>query len=72
MKVAKESWTIKANIEIRKNKFTTLILFTPVIHKIINSFCLSNFKIEKIKEKRNEIGMNFVIMFVMFKNENKR
>jgi len=70
--VAKESWTIKANIEVKKNKCTILILFNPEVHRIINSFCLSNFRIEKIKERRKDMGINFVTIFVIFNNENNK
>ena len=71
-KVAKNIWNNKANIETRKKRLTSFILFTPAVHKIINSFCLSNFKIETTNERRKEIGINFVIMFVTFKSENRR
>ena len=70
IKTAKESWVIKANIEMKKNKFANFILFNPVVHKIISSFCLSNFKIETTKARRKDIGINLVSILVMFNNEN--
>ena len=63
---------IVISIEIEKNKFTIFILLSPDVHKIINSCCLSNFKIDIIRAKRNDKGMNLARIVVMLYNEYSR
>ena len=55
--------------EILRKKFTIFILFKPAVHKIINSFSFSNFKIANTNDIKNERGINFVKIFGMFNKE---
>ena len=43
------------------------IFFIPDVHKIINSFCFSNFTIDKFKANKKESGINFVKMLVILR-----
>ena len=64
--------TITIN-EILTKKFTNLILFNPAVHKIINSFSFSNFKIAStndIKNERIEIYDEF-LPILLKQHENK-
>ena len=54
------------NIAINKKILTIFILFNPVVHKINNSCCLSNFKIEIVKDNKKASGINRVIIVVIF------
>ena len=72
IKVAKQSCIIKINNENTKNKLTIFILFSPEVHKITSSLCLSNFCIDNDKARRKDKGINFVIIFVTLKNEKRR
>ena len=62
-------WIIVTRKETIKKKLTTLILFNPAVHKIINSLSSSNFKIVRKRAIKNDNGMNFVNIFEIFKNE---
>ena len=63
--VEKMIWIKSINNEIRKKRFINFILFNPVVHKIISSFCLSNFTIDSVKANKKESGINFVIILVI-------
>ena len=67
-----EAKTICKNItinEILTKKLTNLILFNPAVHKIINSFSFSNFKIASTSDIKNERGMNLVKIFGMLSTD---
>ena len=55
--------------DIKKNKFVTLNFAIPEVHKTSNSFCRSNLTIVSSKANKKLRGINFVKMFVKFKNE---
>ena len=52
---------IKTNIEIKNNKLTTCIFFTPEVHKIINSLSRKCFNMNIVKVSKNDKGINFGI-----------
>ena len=57
-------------IKLITKKILTIFIFdNPVVHRIKNSFCLSNFIIETVKDKRKDSGINRVIIVVMFNIE---
>ena len=57
------------NIDIRKNKLTTLNLAIPEVHKTKSSFCRSSRIIVNNNASKKLSGINFVIILVKFKRE---
>ena len=53
----------------KKKIFIIFILLSPVVHKICNSCCLSNFVIEIIRDNKKDKGTNREIIEVIFNNE---
>ena len=63
------SWNKVIKNPINKKILTIFILPTPVVHKISNSCCFSNFTIELVNDKRNANGTKRVTIVVIFSKE---
>ena len=54
-------------IDIKNNKFTIWVFFTPEVHKIVNSLSCICFEINIVNANKKEKGMNLGIIPKRFK-----
>ena len=68
----KRELKIKITTDVKKNKFTISIFFTPDDHKIINSLSFMCFKIKIVMARRKDRGINLGAIPNKFKRQYRK